>query len=127
MKKVVYKINSIKELEMLYDEWALTFTGANDSDIDDIITWLDNFDGISKNEFYIFNGKLLNETFNLTGDNKYKDNLSFVTIKNEYICNLEKFSFERFKYPKVCCWLTDIIDNNLRHENRFEEIRSRKN
>lgn len=57
---------------------------------------------------YHYSGKDMNEKYNLTGDNRYPDDLTFLTIP--------KFYNPMFKMLAGARWFDDIVDNNLRRE-----------
>lgn len=116
MKHVVKKVINIQEINELIDISALTFEGLNTSEdnIKEVIDWLKELDAIKEDNkliFHIISGKLMNKSFNLTGDNKYPDNLSIVSISG---IDQSKVIIARFEVGGR--WLDDIVDNNLNRE-----------
>jgi hypothetical protein len=57
---------------------------------------------------YHYSGKDMNEKYNLTGDNRYPDDLTFLTIP--------KFYNPMFKMLAGARWFDDIVTNNLERE-----------
>lgn len=81
-----YNIIDCKESDLkdLYNGSALTYVGTSIDD--DHLEWLVNClkeHGweMKQPDFYVIKGKLLNEVYNLTGDNAYKDSLNILCIK----------------------------------------------
>lgn len=66
--------------------------------------------GYTENDIltYHYSGKDMNEKYNLTGDNRYSDDLTFLTIP--------KFYNPMFKLLVGARWFDDIVDNNMRRE-----------
>lgn len=58
---------------------------------------------------YIFTGKMMNETYSLTGDNAYKDDLTFLAIPNYYN--------PMMKIKLGARWMDDIVANNAIRQN----------
>lgn len=65
------------------------------------------------NTFYTFKGKLMNDTYALTGSNRYPDTLTFLCFRLDGL-NVGKLAM--FKMQFGARWLDDIVDNNLRRE-----------
>lgn len=65
------------------------------------------------NTFYTFKGKLMNDTYALTGKNKYDDTLTFLCFRLD---GLDVGKLAIFKMQFGARWLDDIVDNNLRRE-----------
>lgn len=65
------------------------------------------------NTFYTFKGKLMNDTYALTGSNRYPDTLTFLCFRLDGL-NAGKLAI--FKMQFGARWLDDIVDNNLRRE-----------
>ena len=57
---------------------------------------------------YWFNGNVMNEKYNLTGDNRYPDDLTFVVIPDFYN--------PMFKLSVGARWFDDIVQNNAYRE-----------
>lgn len=104
----VIKVETKEELEKLVEKSIFTWEGMSDSE--------ENlqaiYEALKENGFkkdvmtiYIFKGKLMNESYELTGTNKYPDDLTFVSIE-DYYNPMVKIQFG-------ARWLDDIVDNNL--------------
>lgn len=65
------------------------------------------------NTFYTFKGKLMNDTYALTGKNKYQDTLTFLCFRLD---GLDVGKLAIFKMRFGARWLDDIVDNNVRRE-----------
>ena len=65
-------------------------------------------------EFYTWNGELMNQIYNLTGNNSYPEDLTFVSIPLNNFINIGKLAILKFQYGAR--WLDDIVDNNKRRE-----------
>ena len=56
----------------------------------------------------------MNNNYELTGNNAYKDNLTLISIKTEDIKNLKAIIIPRFEVGGR--WFDDIVDNNAMRE-----------
>jgi len=110
--------NIIKEL---YNDSALTFiTELNDELLNFIYNWLNN-EKVLKNELlnvYIFNGKMLKNTFN---DINMEDDIKFISIflKDLNINNDNISNFSKAHFTIGARWLSDIVDNSKITSNDF--------
>lgn len=102
-------------LEELRDLSIFTWVGMSDDEqnLDAI------YNGLKENGFkdeimkiFVFKGKLMNESYDLKGSNRYPDNLTFVSVGNFYNPVV--------KIQLGARWLDDIIDNDLRRNNDYE-------
>lgn len=57
---------------------------------------------------YYFKGEVMNRIYNLTGDNRYKDDLTFVVIPDFYN--------PIYKLMMGARWFDDIVSNNAQRE-----------
>lgn len=69
-------------------------------------------------EFYTFSGQLMNETYGLTGSNRYSDDLTFLSFPLD---NLDIGKLAMFKLEFRARWLDDIVDNNAAREQKETE------
>lgn len=69
--------------------------------------------------FYTFTGKLMNDTYNLTGSNAYPDDLTFLCFMLD---DLDIGKLAMFKLKFGARWLDDIVDNNNAREQRKIEV-----
>lgn len=116
-KIVKIKVTSKEQLDELYNCSALTFEGfsAKEENINKLIKWLKGYSEISNPlPIYIISGKTMNINYGLTESNKYKDNLTIISIKNNDIKNLSAIIIPRFEVGGR--WFDDVVDNNVRRE-----------
>lgn len=64
-------------------------------------------------EWISFTGKDMNETYHLTGDNRYPDDLHFLAFPLD---GLDAGKLAMFKLQMQDRWFDDIVDNNARRE-----------
>ena len=107
----VIKLTTRKELDNLYETSCFTWEGMSD-DKENLaaIESAIRKNGYKEEEcvFYTYKGKLMNEAYELSGDNAYPDDLTFVSIPNFYN--------PIFKINYGARWFDDIVDNNERRE-----------
>ena len=115
----------METIEQAYDGWYYTILGAGgdlDEWVEGLSEILDKEEKIGKvKQWYHTTGKVLNDKWNLRGDNRFKDDLSILM-----------FDYEGMDVPKLAIfklragdrWFTDIIDNSVRfsHPERDEEV-----
>jgi hypothetical protein len=108
-----------KDLDMLYDDWALTFEGTtiDNENLDYLVDFLKQHDcEMLKDDFYVISGRLMNSHYHLTGDNAYPDSLIILSIKLSDLSNVESIALPRFEIGGR--WFTDIVNNNALREER---------
>ena len=66
------------------------------------------------NDNSIISGKTMNEYYNLSGKNAYKDELTIVSIPLNQLNNIDKLAIARFEVGAR--WFDDIVDNNRNRE-----------
>ena len=108
------------KLDDFYNGSSLTFEGCTtDKDnLDYLYNWLKEA-GVLKDgtlPIYTYKGNLMNEKYNLTGDNKYPDDLNFITIMLEDLDNPMKIVLKRFELGGR--WFDDIVENNKYRERK---------
>lgn len=109
----VIKLTNGNELYGLYETSCFTWEGM--SDTEENLAAIESAireNGYTEEEcvFYTYKGKLMNEYYELNGENAYPDDLTFVSIPNFYN--------PMFKIEYGARWFDDIVDNN---EEREEE------
>lgn len=88
------------------DEWKNGYQDLlNKEEIGTITKWVE------------FTGKDVNDEFELTGDNRFQDDLHFLAFNLD---NLNIGKLAMFKIKMQDRWFDDIIDNTLYFENRGE-------
>lgn len=109
--------NKISELEK---GSAITWEGLNKDD-DSLSQAVDFFTTESKGfkvpcDIYWWSGKEFNDKYGLTGDNRYPDDLNFISIPLDMWS--EMGNLPMLKFQVGARWLDDIVDNNARREGR---------
>ena len=107
-----------KDLDVLYDDWSLTFTGAtiDDANLNWLKNWLKKHNcEMLREDFYVVTGELMNRKYHLTGTNVYPDNYNILCIKLTDLSNVNAIAISRFDIKGR--WFTDVVDNIVRHEN----------
>lgn len=114
----IKKIRSKKEIDALSNVSALTFTGLDISkkSLEQAVKWLSGHNALTEESlvFHVILGELMNKEFGLTGNNRYSDNLSIVSVTGIDITNIILARFEVGGR-----WLDDIIANDLEKENEI--------
>lgn len=107
------EINDPSKLDEFMETSAMTFEGIN----------LENTDGLAEllkmcgnkkrnNKGFIFKGYLMNNHYELTGDNRYSNHLNFLVIPN--------FWNVQFKLLTGARWFDDIVQNNADRESEMK-------
>lgn len=116
------KATTPSELLSLTDNSAFTIEGAG-GDLNEWCIGLNEMleqRGIGQvKEFYTFSGQLMNETYGLTGSNRYSDNFTFLSFMLD---GLDVGKLAMFKMKFGARWLDDIVDNNNAREQRMLEV-----
>lgn len=102
-------------LEELVKGSALTIEGLAKDSIDDFLDWIDGLAKLKVRRAYVTEGKLANNEWDLTGDNRYPNDLTIVSVRLDDMVDFNKIVLPRFKVGAR--WMDDIKDNNLRREN----------
>ena len=104
--------DEIKMFQEFYNTSAFTFEGLDISDKDYVKRFKKEFEDVAratgftekKIMGYFFRGESMNKRYNLTGDNAYPDDLTFVVIPNYYN--------PLVKIKLGARWFDDIVDSN---------------
>lgn len=110
------------QLDELYNSSALTLIGLENSDesINQFIDWIKKYSEVSNPlNVYIISGSTMNKQYNLTGNNRYNDDLTIVSIKNQDIKQLMRVVIPRFEIGGR--WFDDIVNNNAWREEEKQE------
>ena len=113
----IIEVDDPKKLDEFYEKWSLTFEGTtvDDENLTWLINWFkDHNCNMKKENFYVVSGKMMNEKYHLTGNNKYPNNLTILVILLEDLDNVEAIAMARFEIGGR--WFTDIVDNNINRE-----------
>lgn len=107
------KVNADKEqLKELYEKSACTMLGYQLNELPLYIEELKE-EGYLNDTFTVYqtNGKAVNETFELKGDNKFSNNLNIFIISLEDMKEVNRFAVS-LRLERGYRWLDDIIDNS---------------
>ena len=66
-----------------------------------------------------FTGADMNRVYGLTGNNAYQPDLQFLAFRLEEDMNIGKLAFLKLRLGDR--WFNDIVDNNLRHQEKSGE------
>lgn len=117
MKKV--EVTTKEQLDKLYNESAFTIEGLNtdDKNLNALKQFIERYDAWTDDaEFWIIEGKVMNEQYHLTGSNAYPDDTAIVAVPGT---DLMKLVFPRFKIGGR--WFDDIVDNNAAREREADD------
>ena len=95
----------------------MTIEGLLEDSIGEYVNWTaERCDGFNTGEIlvYVITGSVMNDYYNLTGNNAYPDDLTLVAIPLKYMNNTSKVAIPRMAIGAR--WFTDIVDNNVRRE-----------
>ena len=109
MKEII-NVETLDQLEDLYNCSAMTWEGLIESDFQAALGEC----GTEDAKGYVIKGKVMNELCGLTGTNAYQKDLTIFSI--------DKFNCLAFQVGAR--WMDDIIDNNARREGHhpFNEM-----
>ena len=113
----IIRCTKSSDLADLYKSDALTFEGViiDDDAFEYLVHWLEANDcRMLNDDFYVIKGKLMNETYVLTGNNQYNDDLNILCIKLSDLSNVSGIAIPRFDIGGR--WFTDVVDNNISRE-----------
>lgn len=116
------EVKTKKELDELYNCSAFTIEGirTDEEDINGLINWIKQYSAVSDPlPIHIISGKLMNDEYHLTGNNRYPNDLNIISIKNNDIKNLDKIIMPRFSIGGR--WFDDIVNNNSSREEIKEK------
>ncbi len=108
----IINVSTKEEIEKLGS--ALTIEGLAEDSFSDFIDWIKQFTPLKRERIYKITGKLMNEIYQLSGNNKYNDDLTIASVDLKDIDDYSPLIINRFRVGAR--WLDDIIDNNIRRE-----------
>ena len=110
------------DLDKAYNGSYYTITGCGG----DLQEWKDGYqellnkEGIGTiKEWITFKGSDMNNKYHLTGHNAYPEDLTFLAFSLD---GLEIGKLSLFKLKMQDRWFDDIVDNNIRRENKNESL-----
>ena len=112
----ITSVTTKEQLDALYNQSALTWEGLDSSEenLNAVNAWLRENKAIidgTEPKFHVIKGKLMNDTYGLTGDNAYHEDLNLVSVTD---INQVPITFPRFEVGGR--WFDDIVDNNIRRQ-----------
>lgn len=105
--------SSKEEIEMLKSDSALTLIGlvADEENLTAFMEWVKQYTEMKTETVYVISGKLMNESYDLRGTTRYRNNLNIVSIKLSDMVDPAKIVIPRFNIGGK--WMDDIIENNI--------------
>lgn len=116
-------VNYETDFDKYYKGSYYTIEGAGG----DLSEWVEGINGLFKElnigqvnpeDFVTFSGSDMNDYYNLTGTNRYPNDLTFLAFPLDGL-NVGKLAM--FKLRRGDRWFDDIVDNNARREGRDED------
>jgi len=110
----VSTLTTEEQLKEIYMKSQSTIVGAGgpiQEWIDGISEWMKENDFGEMSGIVVFKGKDVNRIWNLEGNNRFQDDVTFLSWSNDKIKNMNRYCIERFKMG--IRWFDDIIDNSL--------------
>ena len=112
----IINVTTKEQLNILYNQSALTWEGldSDEGNLNAVREWLEQHGAIFKGVepiFHIISGKLMNDTYGLTGSNTYPNDLNLISVTD---INATKIVLARFEVGGR--WFDDVVDNNVRRE-----------
>ena len=116
MVRSVYFCRCKDDIEFLRNCSAFTIEGLriDQESLDQLFAWIRKYTELKREMVYVTDGRLMNESYGLTGDNAYPADLHIVSIVLDDFENLGALIGPRFEIGAR--WMDDIIENNLRRE-----------
>lgn len=121
MFMIVTRVVNEKQLNMLYNETALTFEGlrCDDKTLTSLYNWIRNHGcRLYKKEVYVISGAMMNQSYGLTGKNAYDDELDIVCIPLSDIVDPQKLFADLRKIGGRM--FDDVVDTNHVRQNRSD-------
>ena len=117
----IVNTKTIEDLKYLYDHSAFTFEGlsTDGENVEALMNFLDEkkITYTAPLKIYVTLGKLMNDVYELSGGNKYKDNLTIVSLSLE---DIESPALPMIKLQIGARWFDDIVDNNADRGGRSQ-------
>ena len=113
----VIKVTTKKQLDELYEDWALTLEGLSpdEKNLKELLDWVKELTPLKREDVYTIEGAVMNREYHLTGTNAYPDtDCTLACVKLADMENHRAVTYPRFQIGGR--WLLDIVDNNARRE-----------
>lgn len=102
-----------EKFKEFYSNSDLTISGMIPDEAQLYVDYLKEHTGIREDVAgYIYTGKAMNDHYNLSGDNRYPDDIHFLTIPNVAFESIMAIAIPRLQVGGR--WFSDIVDNNAR-------------
>lgn len=111
----IITVKTKKDLDYLYKNSALTLEGLSLDSIPDFLDYLKENTTVNRERFFVTSGKMMNDTYHLSGKNAYPNDLNIVSISLEDI-NPDPIITKRFEIGAR--WFDDIVDNHKMNQER---------
>lgn len=117
MNKIIIKeVSNKEEIEELRKLSAFTIEGLllNDENSEPLMDWLRENDALIEGEdvvAHVISGKLMSDSYDLSGKFRYPDDVSIVSFTN-----IDKMKLITARFGVNGKWLDDLIQNNLDRE-----------
>ena len=113
----VTKVTTKKQLDELYEDWALTLEGLapDEKNLKEFLDWVRELTPLKREDVYTIEGSVMNREYHLTGTNAYPEkDCTLVCIKLSDMENHSAVTYPRYQIGGR--WFLDIVDNNARRE-----------
>ena len=113
----VTKVTTKKQLDELYEDWALTLEGLapDEKNLKEFLDWVRELTPLKREDVYTIEGAVMNREYHLTGTNAYPEkDCTLVCIKLSDMENHRAVTYPRYQIGGR--WFLDIVDNNARRE-----------
>ena len=113
----VVKVTTKKQLDELYEDWALTLEGLSpdETNLKELLDWVKELTPLKREDVYTVEGSVMNREYHLTGTNAYPEtDCTLVCVKLADMEHPNKVARPRFSIGGR--WFLDIVDNNARRE-----------
>ena len=113
----VTKVTTKKQLDELYEDWALTLEGLSpdEKNLKELLDWVKELTPLKREDVYTVEGSVMNREYHLTGTNAYPEkDCTLVCIKLSDMENHSAVTYPRYQIGGR--WFLDIVDNNARRE-----------
>lgn len=116
-------VKKLTDIERLQKDSLYTIMGVGG----DINEWVSGYNDMLAKEkigtpkqWYTFKGKEVNSTFNLSGNNKFQNNLTFLAFTLDGL-NVGKLAI--FKLKNGDRWSDDIIANSINESKKIKSLK----
>ena len=114
-------VSTKTQLDELEKGSALTFVGCvnTDEEIQCYFDWIRGKATLKRERMYIISGRVMNEAYELTGDNALQDDLVIFCVKQEDIGHPAAIITKRFEINGR--WFDDLVRNLVEAQQEAED------